>query len=80
MFRKVYIIVNDSFIYRIGVNVYIGAATLLVVIMLLLFLIVSCLRACLRKRRNSLPVQIPDNENISKKRVYFVLTKLLFND
>lgn len=80
MFRKVYINVNDSFIYRIGVNVYIGAATILVVTLLLLFLTVSGLRAFLRRRRNSLPAQIQVDENTSKKRVYFVLTKLLFND
>lgn len=80
MFRKVYINVNDSFIYIIGVNVYIGAATILVVTLLLLFLTVSGLRAFLRRRRNSLPAQIHVDENTSKKRVYFVLTKLLFND
>lgn len=82
MFRKVYINVNDSFIYRIGVNVYIGAATILVVTLLLLFLTVSGLRAFLRRRRNSLPAQMQSHadENTSKKRVYFVLTKLLFND
>lgn len=80
MFRKVYINVNDSFIDRIGVNVYIGAATILVVTLLLLFLTVSGLRAFLRRKRNSLPAQIHADENTSKKRVYFVLTKLLFND
>lgn len=47
----------------IGVNVYIGAATILVVTLLLLFLTVSGLRAFLRRKRNSLPAQIHADEN-----------------